>query len=173
VLLGTAWRDWDMILQSTSTADSDPFRITTHKELSAKLMMEAGILSSPMFFDGKKLPFHRTQPDDWDKPSKLPGVSRHAKLDEEKVQDTIQRFCWGIGGGLALIGPMLLMVLSKTLLTTLLTTSVSVVVFAFVIAVVSGGIIPGTKTVGLGPGDVLAATATYAAVLVVFVGASS
>jgi len=172
VLLGTAWRDWDMILQSTSTAEEDPFRITTHEELSAKLMEEAGILSGPMLFDHKRLPFRRMPSDDWDKP-KLPGVSRHDKKDEEKIQDIIQRFCWGIGGGLALIGPMLLMVLSKSLLTTLLTTSVSVVVFAFVIAMVSGGIIPGTKSVDLGPGDVLAATATYAAVLVVFVGASS
>lgn len=173
MLLGTAWRDWDMILQSTSTADSDPFRITTHKELSAELMMEAGILSGPLFFDGKELPFHRRRPLDRNERSQLPGVSRHAKLDEEKVQDIIQRFCWGIGGGLALIGPMLLMVLYKTLLTTLLTTSVSVVVFAFAVAMISGGIIPGTKTLDLGPGDVLAATATYAAVLVVFVGASS
>jgi hypothetical protein len=85
VLLGTAWRDWDMILQSTSTAGSDPFRIATHKELSAELMEEAAVLSIPMFFEGKELPFHPEQPLDRDEPSKLPGVSRHAKLDEEKV----------------------------------------------------------------------------------------
>jgi hypothetical protein len=173
VLLGAAWRDWDMILQSAASADSDPFRITTHKELSAELMKEAGILSSPMLFEGKQLPFRRMQPLDRDEPSKLPGVSRHAKQDEERVQDIVQRFCWGIGGGLALIGPMIVMVLHKTLLTTLLTTSVSVVIFAFVVAVVSGGIIPGMKDIDLGPRDVLAATATYTAVLVVFVGAST
>lgn len=162
-----------MILQSASTVDSDRFRITTHKELSAELMKEAGIFEIPMLFEGKVLPFHRRQPLDRDDLSKLPGVARHAKLNEEKVQDIMQRFCWGIGGGLALVGPMLLMVLHKTLLTTLLTTSVSVVVFAFAVAVISGGVMPGTKTVDLGPKDVLAATATYAAVLVVFVGASS
>lgn len=142
-------------------------------ELSAKLMEESGVLQRQMVFNGKELPFYRRQPLDKDESPKLPGIPRHAKLDEEKAQDIIQRFCWGIGGGLALLAPMLLMVLHKTLLTTLLTTSISVVLFAFVVAVVSGGIIPGTKTIDLGPRDVLAATATYAAVLVVFVGASA
>jgi len=67
---------------------------------------------------------------------------------------------------------MLLMVLHNTLLTTLIATSVSVIIFAFVVALISSGLI-GMKAVDLGPKDVLATTAAYAAVLVVFVGVKS
>jgi hypothetical protein len=68
---------------------------------------------------------------------------------------------------------MLIMVLHKTLLTTLLTSSVAVILLAFSVALISSGLIPGTNVIDLGPRDVLAITATYAAVLVVFIGANS
>jgi hypothetical protein len=105
--------------------------------------------------------------------SKLPGEPRHAAQYNELIRKATQRFLWGLGGGLALIGPMLLMVLHKTLLTALLTSFVAVILFAFVVALIPSGLIPGTKSIDLGLKDDLAATATYTAVLVVFVGVSS
>jgi hypothetical protein len=64
-------------------------------------------------------------------------------------------------GGAFLIGPMLVMVLHKSLLTTLLTSSVCVIVFGVILAFALDD-----------PFDVLSGTAAYAAVLVVFVGTS-
>lgn len=75
-----------------------------------------------------------------------------------------ERLWMGILGGLALIGPMLLMVLHKDLLTTLVTTSVATLLFAVALALL------GTRLRGE---TVLASVAAYAAVLVVFVGTSS
>ncbi|CZR66333.1 uncharacterized protein PAC_16234 [Phialocephala subalpina] len=177
----TAWRDWDLILKSASVAENDQFRITTHTALSACLIEEAGMLTKEMIFRAQehlpveeRLSLRLLEPLDRNSTtSRLPGEPRHAALKDDKIQEATQRFFWGIGGGLALIGPMLLMVLHKTLLTTLLTSSLAVILFAFVVAMISSGLIPGTKTIDLGPRDVLAATATYAAVLVVFVGVSS
>ena len=65
-------------------------------------------------------------------------------------------------GGAFLIGPMLLMVLHKSLLTTLLTTSLCVASFGVLMAFYLDK-----------PFDVLSGTATYAAALVVFVGTSN
>ena len=177
--IGTAWRDWDFIMQSTSTAVLDPFRITTHQELESTLIEEAGLLTAQMIRDAQedvpgrpKLPLNLLKPLDRKYKCKLPGVPRHHKQREELIQMASERFLWGIGAGIALIAPMLLMVLHNTLLTTLIATSVSVIIFAFVVALISSGLI-GMKAVDLGPKDVLATTAAYAAVLVVFVGVKS
>lgn len=66
-----------------------------------------------------------------------------------------------VGGGLALIAPMLIMTLHPTKLTRLLTSSCFVIVVAMTLAVVMDT---------AEPRDIIASTATYAAVLVVFVG---
>jgi hypothetical protein len=68
-----------------------------------------------------------------------------------------------IFGGVALVGPILLMVLYKHRYTPLVTVSVSVFIFAVAMAAFS------TEK----PEIVLAAVAAYAAVLVVFLGTSS
>lgn len=65
-------------------------------------------------------------------------------------------------GGAFLIGPMLLMVLHKSLLTMLLTTSLCVASFGGLMAFYLDE-----------PFNVLSGTAAYAAVLVVFVGTSN
>ncbi|ETS81394.1 hypothetical protein PFICI_06396 [Pestalotiopsis fici W106-1] len=62
-------------------------------------------------------------------------------------------------GGIFLVGPMWLMVLHNTLYTVLVSTTVFIFVFGFLMALLL------TK-----PMDVMASTAAYAAVLVVFVG---
>lgn len=90
------------------------------------------------------------------------GGSRNARNKNEALKSFLQRVGMACLGGALLIGPMILMVLHKSLLTTLLTTSVCVFIFGLIMA----------KALDQ-PFDVLSATAAYAAVLVVFVGASS
>ena len=67
-------------------------------------------------------------------------------------------------GGVALIGPMLILTLHSSQNTSLITVSVAIVLFAFLVAVT------GTDSTGK---DVLGAIAAYAAVLVMFVGTIS
>lgn len=73
------------------------------------------------------------------------------------------RILMAMFGGAALIGPMLIMTLHRSLNTSLITVSVATILFALLLALYA------TDSEGK---DVLAATAAYAAVLVVFVGTS-
>jgi len=88
------------------------------------------------------------------------------KGQQERAQKSalFERMVMAIFGGLALIGPMLIMTLHPSKNTSLITTSVAVFIFAFLLA--NGASDSSGK-------DILAATAAYAAVLVVFVGTSS
>jgi hypothetical protein len=86
--------------------------------------------------------------------------------NEDKKQKVLwKRFLIAMFGGVALVGPMLIMVLHKDLITTLTTVSVSIFLFAVILAVFS--------TESQNPETILVLAAAYAAVLVVFVGASS
>ncbi|KAF1850918.1 uncharacterized protein K460DRAFT_269308 [Cucurbitaria berberidis CBS 394.84] len=76
--------------------------------------------------------------------------------------DSVARFIIGTLGGCALIVPMVIMSLDSSLTKSLIVTSVSLVVFALVV-----GLVFETDNK-----DTIMATATYAAVLVVFVGNS-
>jgi hypothetical protein len=89
-------------------------------------------------------------------------LNREVRFQQEKENVSWDRLLMGIIGGIALIGPMLLMVLHRDLDTSIITASVATFIFA------SG--LTGVKS--LAGKDVLAATAAYAAVLVVFVGSS-
>ena len=77
--------------------------------------------------------------------------------------DTLARFIVAITGGLSLVVPMLVMRLGETLPKSLTTVSVAVILFSTLTALMF-------KASNV---ETLAATATYAAVLVVFVGTSS
>ena len=77
--------------------------------------------------------------------------------------DKLARFIVAITGGLSLVVPMLIMRLGESLTKSLITVSVAVVLFAGLISLMFRA-----SNV-----ETLAATATYAAVLVVFVGTSS
>ena len=74
--------------------------------------------------------------------------------------DRLARFVVGFVGGAALIVPMLVMSIKRSQAKSLTTTSVAVVLFAVAMAV-------GIRATNA---ETLAATAAYAAVLVVFVG---
>jgi len=107
----------------------------------------------------------------------LPGYGRQEAQHRKQVAEALRLFCWGIGGGISLIAPMLLMVLHNTLLTQLLTqlltAGISVMLFAFVIASLAAGLVPKVSPIEFGPQGVWSATAAYAAVLVVFISTSS
>lgn len=90
-------------------------------------------------------------------------TQRVGRVAEKKQRERLAaRLIMALFGGLALVAPMLVMTLHPTRLTTLLTTSICIVVVAVALAFYLGD---------AQPKDVMAATAAYAAVLVVFVGA--
>ncbi len=84
------------------------------------------------------------------------------RLDERQRRQAFKnRFSMALFGGVALLVPVLIMALRPGLVVDLVTTSVATVLFAVTIAVA------GRDASGK---DVLASTAAYTAVLVVFVG---
>lgn len=90
-------------------------------------------------------------------------LDKQGRLRREEKEALTRRILMGILGGIALICPVLVMVLYPSRNTNLVTVSVATIVFAFLLAV---GASDGTGQ------DVLAATAAYTAVLVVFFGTS-
>jgi hypothetical protein len=91
-------------------------------------------------------------------------LDRKGREDRTKKQAFNERLLMACFGGIALIGPMLIMVLLPGKKVTLITTSVATFLFALVLAILAN------DSAGK---DVLGATAAYAAVLVVFVGTSA
>jgi len=91
------------------------------------------------------------------------------ELDKKRLSERIyvdalkSRLHMALLGGVALITPMLIMALYPGLVVNLVTTSVATVIFAVLVVVI------GTDASGK---DILASTAAYSAVLVVFVGTS-
>ncbi|KAB8290705.1 hypothetical protein EYC80_008345 [Monilinia laxa] len=91
-------------------------------------------------------------------------LNQEVRLHNERRKGFFDRLGMGIFSEIALVAPMLLMVLHHDLNTSITTASVATILFVLLLAI--GG-------EGLAGKDVLAATAAYAAVLVVFVGTST
>lgn len=144
----------------------DPFKISTTSALSFRIMEEAGLLPGPgrREYERIRLEAALDAAQYEEGRNVLPGWSRHERLRAEELQRYLGRLGMGVLGGLAIIVPMLIMVLHNTLPTTLVTTSLATLLFAVVLA---------WSGQPREPEGVLAATATYAAVLVVFIGATS
>lgn len=87
---------------------------------------------------------------------------RRPPLVYSKILDRLARFLIAVGGGCSVVVPMLIMSLEPSQIKSLVTVSLSVVLFALVMSL----------TFQTDNKDTLTATATYAAVLVVFVGTS-
>ena len=87
------------------------------------------------------------------------GLLKKSKAKAAKALTA--RIIMAVGGGLALIAPMLIMTLHPTKLTRLLTSSC----FIIVVAVALAAFMDTAE-----PKDIIASTAAYAAVLVIFVG---
>ncbi|KAF1344154.1 hypothetical protein BDV97DRAFT_403101 [Delphinella strobiligena] len=91
-------------------------------------------------------------------------LDKTGREERAQAQAFIGRLSMAVFGGLSLIGPMLIMKVHPSQKTSLIVTSLATMLFAVAVAVFA------KDTSGK---DVLAATAAYAAVLVVFVGTSS
>jgi hypothetical protein len=140
------------------SGERDPFLISTQDALSLYLMKDA--LLVPEKPPVKARDHHRYA----QRMNILPGDSRTTHNEKASLIQMWRRVWMGMCGGLALILPMLLMVLHKGEATTLSTASVATMLFALGLAIL------GEDLKGQ---EVLASVAAYAAVLVVFVGASS
>ena len=87
--------------------------------------------------------------------------SRNVENHEEAIAEFLKRLTTAAIDGAFLIGPTLIMVRHKTLLTTLLNSSICVFAFGVILAFSLEA-----------PFDVFSSTAAYAEVLVVFIRAS-
>lgn len=137
--------------------DSDPFLLQTSSQMECDMIKEHGLVKDYVNLAGDLPPAL-----DRDNP-RLPGLGRAARLRALQAHNRYLKLYHALGGGLALIVPMVVMKLVPGEVCSLVTTSACMVVFSVVIAWRSE----------LKPQEILAVTAAYAAVLVVFVGAAS
>ena len=131
-----------------SDSSRDPFSISGKGELISEAMKSAKIKGSGKYGESTL--------------ETLGGSFRQRTLvnKERSFKAFLLRFFMALFGGVALVGPMILMVLHHDRTTSLSTTSVAVFLFAIVVACFSKA----------GPEAITGAVAAYAAVLVVFVG---
>lgn len=149
---GNAVRDMDYIQsRATTPMEDDPFHIHTSRSVERELMKEYGLISEQQYQDLPPPTDHT-----------IYGLRRLAAAKADRKATKSQRLYHALGGGLALVVPMLIMAIVSSTICSLATTSIFVVVFSFVVALGSE----------LKPQEILAVTAAYAAVLVVFVGTS-
>ena len=127
----------------------DPFLLSSEKKLSYGLMSSAGLIPTAPPFAGDY--GHEKNP-------RLPFGQRRSV----NFKSLLGRFVMALFGGVALVGPMLLMVLHNDRTTKLSTTSAAVFLVAVLVAAYSTA----------PPEIIISVVAAYAAVLVVFVGAN-
>jgi hypothetical protein len=158
--LGQVVRDLDFMQQRAAGCgehnDDDPFYLKSSKELDRLAMVQAGLIPDHV------LPVGNLQNAlDRDHP-RLPGVARTTAVRSSKSGHWLSRLALALAGGLSLIVPVILMVKFPGPITSLVTTCSSLLLFAFAV----------TFGTDIRAYQILAKTAAYAAVLVVFVGTS-
>ncbi|KAI6854198.1 hypothetical protein KC338_g9343 [Hortaea werneckii] len=138
--------------------DHDPFLIKSSRALERGVLESSGLIPDHLLPKGD-LPL----PCDHEHPllSNESGGRHYANRQTTKKQ-RLERFAMASFGGLLIIVPMLIMANVPGKIASLVTSCVAITIFAALITLV-------TK---LGPHEVLASVAAYAAVLVVFVGLS-
>ncbi|KAI8951208.1 hypothetical protein F4801DRAFT_304588 [Xylaria longipes] len=149
-----AVRDWELMVDYSMRAagdiDKDPFCISSKWSLTGNAMKNAGLTEKKERYQHGTLDKH------------IGIFKQRNKVNRDRSWKAfILRFSMALFGGIALIGPMLLMVLHKDMTTDLATTSGAVFIVAIIISIYS------TAT----PEGIVGTIAAYAAVLVVFVGA--
>ncbi|KAN0098216.1 hypothetical protein V8E51_013879 [Hyaloscypha variabilis] len=153
-----ALQDYDY-MNTCSERVADPFLATSENYIDMLVLYRT--------MDSVSENFHLTKFDEigslgkWkgDEDSAAIGGTRHNTLETSRLQNFYKRLGIAAFGGVFLLGPMWLMVLHRTHYTSLISTTVCVALFGLIMAIY-------LETVT----DVLASTAAYAAVLVVFVG---
>ncbi|KAI7679804.1 glutamine synthetase/guanido kinase, partial [Hortaea werneckii] len=138
--------------------DKDPFLVKSSRALERGALESAGLIPDFLLPKGE-LPL----PEDHEHPLLFneSGGRQHANEMTLKKQ-RLERFAMASFGGLLIIVPMLIMANIPGKVASLVTSCVAITIFAALVTLV-------TK---LGPHEVLASVAAYAAVLVVFVGLS-
>ncbi|KAI1132724.1 hypothetical protein F5Y10DRAFT_260879 [Nemania abortiva] len=146
-------RDWELMVEYEAKVGDDktkdPFHFSSKWSLTREAMTKAGIQggASGYFSSGLQ--------------ANIGSFEQRNQINRARTfRESSLRYSVAISGGLALVGPMWLMVLHKDKYTYLITTTVAVLLFA--------SIVPRYSTAG--PEVVVATVAAYAAVLVVFVG---
>ena len=146
--------------KAKSDPSLDPFVFTSANLLEMKLMSDAGLVQ----LRSKKMKDVDTAiKNDY---AVLPPITAHTRKAHNRYvrkSEIWERLYMALFGGIALVGPMLIMVLYKHQLSSILTVSICVFLFGLLMALFSTG----------SPEMVLAAVAAYAAVLVVFIGTST
>lgn len=156
-VLGESLRDLDYMEECALRGyDKDPCLLKSSRALDREIMKVVGLIHNHVLPKGD-LPMAR----DTEQPQLL-GSSRNRAKRSAFKQKRLLRFAMAASGGLLLVVPMLIMAAVPGKLSSLVTTSVAMLIFATLVTLVTE----------LGPNDVLATTAAYAAVLVVFVGTS-
>lgn len=150
----------------SQSIELDPFKLVSSQTRDACVMEDVNLFRNVLeSLDQEKDPRKRQRvPDDFSDPTLIGGSRAWSKRTQEAELFAL-RFWFGFIGGLALIAPMILMVLLKQYgpALSLTTVSVSTILFALSMARYSDQ----------SPIALVATTAAYAAVLVVFVGTSS
>ncbi|KAK4454219.1 hypothetical protein QBC34DRAFT_490643 [Podospora aff. communis PSN243] len=174
-----ALKEYDYMRECAAKGElADPFIVTTKNDHHKALIWQAeakfrDTLSSPHFLSSQE----RFLADEFENDLKAAGKqtagpmpslmggnaeTRNVVNKRDNIEGFLRRLGMACLGGVFLIGPMLLMVLTGSQLASLVTPSVCVFAFGVAMAVFLDK-----------PFDVLSATAAYAAVLVVFVGTSA
>ncbi|KAF2773704.1 hypothetical protein EJ03DRAFT_105073 [Teratosphaeria nubilosa] len=135
----------------------DPFLIKSSRALDRDVLAAAGLIPDHVLPRG-----NLSEPLDASNPRLRDSRSRHQAVQTEAREKRLLRFAMTATGGLLLIVPMIIMTEVPGKICSLVTTCVCMLVFAALV----------TFATNLGPNEVLATTAAYAAVLVVFVGTS-
>lgn len=156
-----AIRDYDFILSCHNREEGDPFMITSTRYFERIIIQAALNQIDPMHLPiaYRDLSLSEASVDDM---RNRPTTSK--RLNSRRI---LERLCMAVFGGVFLIGPMWLMVLRSEQIVQLCATSAFVVVFALCLSV---GLPNRGPEVSV---TVMTATAAYAAVLVVFVGAKN
>ncbi|KAL9090539.1 MAG: hypothetical protein Q9165_005300 [Trypethelium subeluteriae] len=139
----------------------DPFVVTSKRRIDARVIRSA-LKSIPEDLRDDDLRNIASLYPPLEKDAEPIGGTRHAALRDKRAKTFLFQLSMAAVGGGFLLGPMWLMVLHSTQYTALITTSVCVVLFGICMA----WILDQTM-------NVLSVTAAYAAVLVVFVGATN
>jgi hypothetical protein len=139
----------DYEMKAAGDKTKDPFCISSKWDLTSEAMEKAGLQANGTRYESGTLD------------RKMGTFNQRNRVNKDRsFKAFMVRFIMAMFGGVALIGPMLLMVLHKDRATDLATTSVAVFLFAVIIAVYSNA----------APEVIVGTVAAYAAVLVVFVG---